>query len=388
MPKQEIKDHEVTINNNWKRFRSPHYNFDFNLENGYFARWGSTKEEDPKFSPFGPEILDLEVTTKCYGIQGKFCSYCYKSNNSSGQNLHFNNFKKIIDNVNYNNQLTQVAFGLGSTAEENPDLWRMCDYLRQNNIIPNGTVACLSDETAKKIAYNFGAVAVSEHSNLEVFLDTINKLNHYRNDQKAIIKQINVHYMIAEETFDDCKKLLKMLKEGKIKGINALVLLSLKKKGRAEVNNFHQLSEEKFNALVCYALINNIGIGFDSCSEFRFANAIKKLIKDPKIVSQYLQYAEPCESFGLFSSYINCNGDYFPCSFAENIFDGINVIDKHNFKDVWESQFVNFGREISLKNNRKCLCYQISADDPIDKIIKKCTCSDDLKVKECEFAKE
>jgi len=50
-----------------KTYRSKDYNWTFDSSNGFFARWGSTFDEDPKMSPIGPEILDLEVSTICSG---------------------------------------------------------------------------------------------------------------------------------------------------------------------------------------------------------------------------------------------------------------------------------------------------------------------------------
>ena len=35
---------------------SPEYNFIFNKETGFFARWGKTPKDDPQFCPFGPEL--------------------------------------------------------------------------------------------------------------------------------------------------------------------------------------------------------------------------------------------------------------------------------------------------------------------------------------------
>lgn len=55
-----------------KIFTSKDYNYVFNTETGAFARWGATKAEDPDFSPYGPEILDIEISTVCH--QG--CSFC------------------------------------------------------------------------------------------------------------------------------------------------------------------------------------------------------------------------------------------------------------------------------------------------------------------------
>ena len=46
----------------WKKLISKDYNYVFNKETGFFARWGETKEADPEKAPF-PEILDLEISS-------------------------------------------------------------------------------------------------------------------------------------------------------------------------------------------------------------------------------------------------------------------------------------------------------------------------------------
>ncbi len=56
-----------------KFFRSENYNYYFNLNSGMFYRWGKKLEDDPSFSPFGPEIFDCEISTIC----NKGCSYCF-----------------------------------------------------------------------------------------------------------------------------------------------------------------------------------------------------------------------------------------------------------------------------------------------------------------------
>ncbi len=53
----------------------------------------------------------------------------------------------------------------------------------------------------------------------------------------------------------------------------------------------------------------------------------------------YSRSVDSCESFGIFSSYINVDGDYYPCSFCEGEKDwkeGISVLDCESFnKDIW-----------------------------------------------------
>ena len=96
-----------------KKVRSDNYNYDFDTDNGFFARWGATPKDDPCIAP-APEILDIEVSTICHGI-GTPCKFCYKSNTGVGENMTFNTFKKIFDNMP--SHLTQIAFGIGSLNE-------------------------------------------------------------------------------------------------------------------------------------------------------------------------------------------------------------------------------------------------------------------------------
>jgi hypothetical protein len=42
-----------------KLVRSSNYNFNFNKSDGFFIRWGKDIIDNPKYSPYGPEILDL-----------------------------------------------------------------------------------------------------------------------------------------------------------------------------------------------------------------------------------------------------------------------------------------------------------------------------------------
>jgi hypothetical protein len=81
---------------NVKMVRSGNYNYNFDLASGYFERWGKNKEDDPDFSPFGPEILDIEVSTICNGINGKPCPFCYKGNTCKGSNMSLETFQKIL----------------------------------------------------------------------------------------------------------------------------------------------------------------------------------------------------------------------------------------------------------------------------------------------------
>ncbi|GHU72994.1 hypothetical protein FACS189450_11870 [Spirochaetia bacterium] len=346
------------IHGDWKYFNTPDYNYRFNLKNGYFARWGKTFDNDPPYSRFGPEIADIEISTICKGLSGIHCPYCYKANTDTGKNMSFDVFRKVIKKINTNNQLTQVAFGLGAAGEENPYLWDMCATLREQNIIPNGTVANVTEETAEKIAAHFGACAVSNH-----FFTAPNGNNLCYDNVKRLtdcgMKQVNIHYVLARESLENAFRVLQDIKtDSRLKGLNALVFLSLKAKGRALNNSMHQLKPDEFTNLIRTALSMNISIGFDSCAFPKFFGAIEGLPNRKKL----LMMAEGCESFGRFSLYVNVDGQCFPCSFCEHETGwekGFDLLTTDFMTDIWNSSEFEQGRKLLSKNGGACPVFDI-----------------------------
>ena len=65
---------------NKKILSSTGYNYIYDKRTGFFMRWGKTLEDDPQFSPYGPELVDMELSIN--GCPNN-CPFCYKNNNSS-----------------------------------------------------------------------------------------------------------------------------------------------------------------------------------------------------------------------------------------------------------------------------------------------------------------
>jgi MoaA/NifB/PqqE/SkfB family radical SAM enzyme len=356
----------VTIRDDVKIFESEDLSYNFNLKNGFTQVWGKTKEEDPEYSKYGPLIADIEITDICEGINGSLCNYCYKSNTKQGSNMSFETFKKIIKKLNTKGQLQQVAFGLGAEATENPELWDMCKWLRSKFIIPNGTVANVSKDTAYKIATNFGAVAVSAHlsEDSKKGFDVLAKnclqfapyiVAHHQGKKGITLAQLNIHFVIMEQTYEECKKLFKLLRsDPHFMAVNAVVLLGLKKCGRAEKGNFDRISDKHFKELVDIALDQKIGIGFDSCDCNRFLFSVK----DRPNFKELEQMSEACES-RLFSIYLNKEGKVFPCSFLENNQTGFDILNSNNFLEEYWNNDSDGWRKILINNNRSCPVYDV-----------------------------
>jgi MoaA/NifB/PqqE/SkfB family radical SAM enzyme len=339
---------------NLKWFRSSDCNWNFNYETGFTSIWGKTPDDDSDFSPM-PMILDIEVTTKCKGPGGNLCKFCYKSNNPNGDNMSFETFKAIIDKMPW---LTQVAFGADAQCESNPDIWEMMKYCRQKRIVPNITVADISDETADKLSTYCGAVAVSRYDDKDLCYDSVKRLT------DRGMNQVNIHQMISKETLEMALDTTKDSKEDpRLAKLNAIVYLSLKKKGRA-IKSFNCLSQNEFNFLMIYAMRNKVSIGMDSCSAHKFLNFVEIMKQvNPKFdPSMMIKSVEPCEST-CFSSYINTYGEFYPCSFTEGTKSwksGILVPDCNDFiHDIWNHPRTIEFRETLLKGKRNCPIFEV-----------------------------
>lgn len=347
-----MKEARIIDSKGMKWIESPDYNYSFDKTNGMFARWGKTINDDPDYSPVGPEILDIEVTTKCKGPGGKLCSFCYKANTPNGTNMSLEDFKTILHKMP--KTLTQCAFGADAQAESNPDLFSMMDYCRTNEynqIVPNITVADISNNTADRLVDVCGAVAVSRYADKDICYNSVSRLT------SRGLKQTNIHIMISEETYEQALETIHdRIHDERLKDLNAIVFLSLKQKGRGKGHT--PLSQEKFNTLVEKAFELGVGIGFDSCSAPKFLESIK----DREDAKKLEVMVEPCES-SAFSAYINSEGDFYPCSFSEDEGDwanGISVVKCDDFmKDIWNAPRVTEFRDNLLKCKRNCPLFKV-----------------------------
>lgn len=334
----------------FKMLRSPNYNFVFNKKTGFFARWGKTKEDDPQWSPFGPEILDLEisVTASCSGR----CKFCYKKN-APGQeehNMTFDEFVNIFGKMP--KTLTQVAFGI-CDIDTNPDFFRMMEYAKANGVIPNYTCNGhkITSEIAKKTAELCGAVAVSlvtkekSYDAIKMFTD-------------AGLSQTNIHYMLSLESYDKAFEVVDdIASDPRLAKLNAIVFLQYKNKNR-EANYHSVLDVEKYKKLMEHCESKKVNYGFDSCSAPMFLESIKGRANE----AQMEMMCEPCEAC-LMSSYINCKGIFFACSFAENESDwkeGLDVLHCDDFlKDIWYNERLVEWRSKLIANKRECPIYYL-----------------------------
>jgi MoaA/NifB/PqqE/SkfB family radical SAM enzyme len=316
-----------------KRFASKGYNYLFDESDGTFVRWGETVGDDPQVSPFGPEILDIEISTVCHGG----CSFCYKSNKPDGKTMSLETFKKLF--AKFPKNVMQIAFGIGDVYPEMFDIFKYC---REQGVVPNVTIngKRMTSEIYDDLVKYCGAVAVSLY-NVDECYTAVEELS------KRGLKQINIHALLSHESYLGCEQVLKdALVDKRLVGkLNAVVFLWLKPKG--ERNVYHQLGGMiRLRNLMWFAERHKISIGFDSCS----APMVEKIMgQDARI--------EPCEST-LFSGYIDVDCRFHPCSFCGD--KGIDVLTCDDFlKDVWfHPDTVRF-REKLQSCGRQCPIFKL-----------------------------
>lgn len=327
--------------------RSPEYNWNYDSKTGFFMRWGKTQEDDPEFSPIGPEILDLEVSTICHG-PGIPCSFCYKGNTPTGEYMTHSRFLEILNKLP--NNLTQIAFGVGN-IDANPDLEKILQSTINRNIVPNITInGYRMDAKWFDILVNkCGSIAVSSYNNDDQCFNTVFELC----DRGAL--QVNIHKVFHDDTVGECLDLIKKIKtDSRLRSLNAVLFLMLKPKGRA-CNTLPIKDLSKFQQVIDEALKLNVKIGFDSCS----APSVLRSLHDPQFLEICSKLIEPCEAF-LFSSYANVRGEFFPCSFCEGQSGwetGLLITPETDFiTDIWNHPKIQTWRDNLLKSSSECKC--------------------------------
>lgn len=333
----------IAENNRKKMIRSESYNYNFDKKTGFFVRWGKDLDDDPDYAP-APEILDIEISSgKCLAS----CRFCYKSNNGALpiKNMTLEQFKTILDKMP--KTLTQVAFGI-TDIETNPDFFPMMEYCRESGVVPNYTCNGwqVTDEVAKKTAEVCGAVAVSVY-NKNVSYDAIKRFTDVGMDQ------VNIHFMLAEETYDKAFEIVNdIASDNRLLKMNAIVFLAYKPKGVNPDKFTTILDKDKYKKLIEHCKNNNVNYGMDSCSAGMYLTSIQS---DPNKL-QLSQFVESCES-SMFSGYINVDGKYYHCSFAEGEGawkEGIDVLECNDFMDdVWNHPLTQKFRKHSIKSAEK-----------------------------------
>ena len=333
MDRYDFDQYVVLVSDNGNRVvkaKNGSFNMMFRKSDGLTAKWGRTMDDNPTHCPWGNEIADIEITTACRGIRGidkmtgktsvndcdrRVCDFCYKSNQPNGSYMPFDAFKVVFDKMNQPKTMTQIALGVDAECRTNPDVWRIMDYCNENDVTPNVTVADIDQGTAENIVKRCGACAVSCYErNKNCCYDSIKLLTDEAKRQGRDSFKVNMHLLVSHETEKFVFEVLNdRLNDERLKGMGAIVLLSLKQKGRGKA--FSKMDDEVYRKVIFFLQDNNIPYGSDSCGANRLMASLKEYYKDKENgEEQYkmvLNCIEECESL-LASVYVNVNGEVFP----------------------------------------------------------------------------
>lgn len=308
-----------------------------------------TKIKSMKKRGFKGDVYNFHcLPNENYFANGILVHNCYKKNLPVGKSMALNTFKIIFDKLNQSKTMTQIAFGVDAECVSNPDTFAIFKHARDNGVTPNVTVADITPDTAEKIVELCGAAAVSAYqTNKNCCYDSVKLLVDTAKRKNKPNFKCNIHAMLSEETYDFLFDVVDDVKDdSRLHGLNAIVFLSLKQRGRGE--NFNVVSKEKFKALFDYAMSRGVGVGFDSCSVPKFIYAIS----DRQDRDALESLSESCES-NTFSAYINTDGIFYPCSFMEGMGEwkeGIDMTRIDSFvQDVWYDDRVVKWRDNTLK---------------------------------------
>ena len=166
-----------------------------------------------------------------------------------------------------------------------------------------------------------------------------------------------MHLLVSHETEKFVFEVLNdRLNDDRLKGMGAIVLLSLKQKGRGKA--FSKMDDEVYRKVIFFLQDNSIPYGSDSCGANRLMASLKEYYKDKENgEEQYkrvLNCIEPCEAY-CWSCYVNVEGRFFPCSFMEgedNWSDGIDLTDdkyKNFTTQVWNHPRILEWRQNALR---------------------------------------
>jgi len=233
----------------------------------------------------------------------------------------------------------------------NEDLYNIMQYCKNNNVIANLTINGyrMKDSDYTRLAKVCGAIATSYYDK-DVCFNTVKRLT------DAGLKQANIHALFSNETYDQCMELIDLVQtDERLEKLNALVFLWLKPTG--DRNTFTPVTDkEKYLTFITKLISSGIRYGADSCTAVNLLDCLKTNF--PEYHDKVVNMIEPCES-SLFSSYVNVDGIFFPCSFAEQYVEGIDLGTVKSFKEVWDNPITQNFRQKLLANGRSCPLFNL-----------------------------
>jgi radical SAM protein with 4Fe4S-binding SPASM domain len=252
--------------------------------------------------------------------------------------MSVDDYKFILNSLNrpkYGN-VFQVALG-GGEPLEHPEILEILDITKKFNIVPNFTTngKDITQNIVDRIKGKIGAIAIS-----------LNNIDDIENSKFKLLLnnriRTNIHYLVDSTNIEQAIQILKGNFNKKLDRVNALIFLTYKPLGRADINYILRKGPSLHKFL---DLIDNnktsCKIGFDAC----FVPLLMRFTKTN------IDFIDSCE-VGYFSVYIDENLRVAPCSFS-NTRDSYSLKD-FDFYDIWLNKFNSFRTRLNNTCNQEC----------------------------------
>ncbi len=306
----------------------PAYNFYGNTRTGLTLRWGETMEGNPRCAPW-PELADISVSNYCT----KGCDFCYRGSTENGSFMSLENYEYVLDCLSSPKygRVFQVALG-GGEPLEHPCFLDMLKATAQRGIVANFTTngELIDHAMADALAGLAGAAALS-----------VSRMADFKREKAILLIRagikVNIHFVLDSESVADAIDLLEGKYNRLLGGINGVIFLTYKPRGRAPAERCLRLEDEHFIRFVQGIAPSRcaVPIGFDACFVPVLMN---RTTVDP-------DYIDSCEC-GFFSVYIDENMNVSPCSFASDDRFTFSLLNR-SMDEIWNGGFEAYRREIT-----------------------------------------
>ncbi|MDR1541270.1 MAG: radical SAM protein [Clostridiales bacterium] len=307
--------------------RAPAYNFYGNTDTGLTLRWGKTMEENPLRAPW-PELADISISNHCT----KGCGFCYRGSGDNGSFMPLESYESVLDALTspVYGSVFQVALG-GGEPLEHPAFLDILKATAERGIAANFTTngELVDRSLAAALDGLVGAAAIST-----------NWMSGY-DPRKAVVLadsgiKVNLHFVLSKESLQDAIGLLEGKFNRLLEGVNGVVFLTYKPKGRALAQSCLSMNDSRFKEFISKISLNSCRakIGFDACF-------VPLLLRYTSVDADYV---DSCEC-GFFSIYIDELGNASPCSFANDGRYRFNL-SAYSMNQIWNNCFEAYREEM------------------------------------------
>jgi len=310
------------------------YNFVGDPVSGATFRWGAVAADDPSCAPW-PELADIAISNYCTAS----CSFCYRDSRADGQFMSVADYWFVMAQLRSDTwgSVFQVALG-GGEPLEHPELIDIVEMTRQFGVVPNITTNGIhvTPVIASHLSGKVGAIAVSV-SDIKSY--PVSSVRHF---VEADIRT-NIHFLLRKASLSQATAILNGEYDDMLKGVNAVIFLTHKAKGRASADNNLEWDDELRTFIAAIdARRTVVRIGFDACF-------VPMLLCRTQLDARLI---DPCEC-GFFSIYVDEMLNVSPCSFSSGCDYRWNLRDLA-FERIWNDALSEY--RLITKNNCQRVC--------------------------------